>query len=427
MKFTILLFALVVTAHAKEHGSWSDLTPMPVGISDMSTTQVGSTVYFVGGCLGGQVYNADAQFYGCTGITDTVLVYNIDTETYFSLPPAPRPRYRHGAAALNGKLYVFGGRTAEDALIPEVDVFDMATQTWSLYGIMTNPASDLSGFSDGEKIYAVGGYDADYTSQSQVQTLKPPNTNWTAGPSLNSPRGDIAVVYDARGSFAMAIGGWSESNNFAAPMPTVELLDLSVPAAALSWKVVASLAKGRGDKAGVVVNGDVFVIGGEVLSEGGYSAAQESVELYDRSDDSWTTLSQQPDQPRFRFGAVAGDDAILIFGGQGDIFGTPNTAGSLYPVLSSVEQYSFKTTTASPSQQRFNDDNDKDDDDDDDNQGIYIALVVTLPVVFAAIVIMLIHYKLQRSNGQSNVRSNDTGKHFENPVFSKNEYLESSA
>ena len=54
--------------------------------------------------------------------------------------------------------------------------------------------------------------------------------------------------------------------------------------------------------------------------------------------DTWYEGGSIPSQ-RCRFVAAAHQDSIYIFGGQGALMGSHNTAGSKYPVLDVVDRY----------------------------------------------------------------------------------------
>lgn len=62
------------------------------------------------------------------------------------------------------------------------------------------------------------------------------------------------------------------------------------------------------------------------------------LQVYDVESDTWYEGGSIPSK-RFRFVAAALGDSIYIFGGQGALMGSHNTAGSKYPVLDVVDQY----------------------------------------------------------------------------------------
>ncbi len=87
---------------------------------------------------------------------------------------APRSRYRHAAAAVGGRIFLLGGVDSTESIIPQVDVFDTATATWStLSAEMPNATTDLSAFAHDGKIYVVGGFESGITKHQSPLMLDP--------------------------------------------------------------------------------------------------------------------------------------------------------------------------------------------------------------------------------------------------------------
>ncbi|PQJ15198.1 hypothetical protein BST99_05160, partial [Aureicoccus marinus] len=91
-------------------------------------------------------------------------VFDPSTGQWTSLPDAPRSRDHFHAAVLDGKIYVAGGRLSGgtggvfEPLIAEVDVYDIATQTWStLPQDLPTPRAAASVGVLNNEIYVLGG------------------------------------------------------------------------------------------------------------------------------------------------------------------------------------------------------------------------------------------------------------------------------
>ena len=94
----------------------------------------------------------------CNDITTNTTAYFPSNDSHVVLPEAPHPRYRHAAAAVGDKIFVYGGCDVTDALVTAVDVFDVPTRSWStLPNAFSQATSDNAGFVLGTKIYSVGG------------------------------------------------------------------------------------------------------------------------------------------------------------------------------------------------------------------------------------------------------------------------------
>lgn len=329
---------------------WHTKQSMPAKRSDLTATTVDEAIYLVGGCALDQAWDGSAQYpgYSCggsatNGISASTYRYFPKSNTFdTTLPDAPRPRYRHAAAAVSKSIYLFGGVDGSDNIISEVDVLNTVTGVWTtLAQNMPNATTDLSAFVHSGKVYIVGGYDATYTASKVTQVFEPDASSpWSVSSSLVQARGDhFAAVVDDK---AYVVGGFHHENNFDSPVSSLEMLDIGTGAAWVSRK---AMNISRGDKAVAVLNGIIHVVGGETKNSQGHSVPLHDVEAYDPNGDAWYFGGDIPSW-RFRFVAAAHGDSIFIFGGQGYLVGAPGADGSKYPLMDTVEEYSEKVSPA---------------------------------------------------------------------------------
>jgi len=321
---------------------WRTKQAMPSKRSDLTATTLGDAIYLVGGCDGDQEWNGNAGMYLCTGITKESVKYLPLTDSYETLPEAPRSRYRHAAAAIGSKIYVLGGCGIDDSIIAEVDIFDTQSGEWStLAEPMPSATSDLSVFVHNNKIYALGGYDRpNYNASSAMMIFDPSTDAWSVGPSLTQGRGDAAAVM--AGGLAYALGGFHH-DDWSFPMDHLESFDPTSPAN--GWSIRQGMSLARGDKAVAVLNDLLHVVGGESKNENYQSVPLMDVEVYEAAADRWHNGGSIPSH-RFRFVAAAHRSSIFIFGGQGKLSGDYEADGSSYPVLDTVDEYEESQGTA---------------------------------------------------------------------------------
>lgn len=331
---------------------WNTKQSMPGNRSDMTATTVDDAIYLIGGCVSDQVWVVDPYYsgYACGGnaansVTGSTLRYFPKTNTFdTALPAAPRPRYRHAAAAVNKKIYVFGGTGASGDIVNEVDVLDTVAGTWTtLPQQMPGATTDLSAFAYESKIYTIGGYDVNWNALTTVQIF---NTlfvqgAWEIGPQLIQGRGDAFAAID--GDKAYVVGGFHHGNDFESPISDLEMLDVGKGSS--SWVSRNNMGLARGDKAVACLNGILHVVGGETKNAQGHSIPLRDVEAYDPITNGWHFGGDIPSE-RFRFVAAAYESSIFIFGGQGYLVGTPESVGSKYPVVGIVEEYSERVSRA---------------------------------------------------------------------------------
>lgn len=165
------------------------------------------------------VLHSDGWIYIAGGIVDG---HHAGTQAWFDrlhpetgewqiLPDAPRKRDHAPAIIAGDKLYYFGGRetgrhNGSDYnqlffdTIPEVDVFDFASGTWSTLAepIPVQTAAGGAGLIDG-KIHYVGGEAGRPEAFTEMMILDPATGQWSMGAELNRARhGTNACVFDGR-------------------------------------------------------------------------------------------------------------------------------------------------------------------------------------------------------------------------------------
>ena len=111
------------------------------------------------------------------------------------------PRNHAFAAAVNGKIYVIGGRTGQAFILSAtntdvVEEFNPATNMWSIpkERMPTARSGGASG-TDGRRIYVAGGEvttTALVGAYRAVEAYDPATNSWTTLPSMPMPRHGVA-------------------------------------------------------------------------------------------------------------------------------------------------------------------------------------------------------------------------------------------
>lgn len=145
---------LAQTLRFGEPGSpdWMELSDKPTAVRDIGAVEVGGEIVVPGGCddMG--------------RATDHVEVYSPAADLWRPTAPLPSPRCGYGLAALQGKVYLFGGRTSDDAAtaLDEVLVYDPGDDEWTVSEArLPDRRSDLgaAAFARTNRIHLVGGRD----------------------------------------------------------------------------------------------------------------------------------------------------------------------------------------------------------------------------------------------------------------------------
>lgn len=156
-------------------------------------------IYIVGGIVNG--HNS--------GYVNWLDVYNPADNSWTPLQNAPHPRDHFHAAVINNKLVLAGGRTTSlatnhlnDLVVPEVDVYDFATQTWGTYpNNIPTPRGGTTSVVLGEEVIVIGGEGPLSASLAHAQTeaLNINTQTWRNFPALNTGRhGTQATVFNQK-------------------------------------------------------------------------------------------------------------------------------------------------------------------------------------------------------------------------------------
>ncbi|KAG2387885.1 hypothetical protein C9374_000735 [Naegleria lovaniensis] len=326
--------------------NWERKANMITKRSDLSAQTIGNLIYLTGGCVSSQSIAKDSS---CPSITNTMEIYNPTTKTFSSGPVMPRARYRHTTVAVAQRyMFVIGGRDLQDNIIQPVDIFDTVTSKWTTHpnaSLTSECCSDSIAFvlkdtaTGLDNIYLPGGYFANYSASNEVLILKTRNTNnegtFQRGlvSNINTKRGDsMTLTYNNRG---YVIGGFLEGD-FCNPTGIVEMYDPSQN----KWTTQKPLAHARGDGAAIMIDANLFVLGGETKDKScNFSVPVADVEKFDLRTSSWSDFVSLP-TVRFRQTGEIFGEVMYVFGGQ-----IENSTAKEYTVLDWVYAFNFTNVT----------------------------------------------------------------------------------
>jgi len=164
--------------------------------------EVRGKIHVIGGAT--TVEGSKAPFFtfmGSCNVLSTNDVYDPATDKWESRRPMAVPRNHAFAAAVNGKIYMIGGRTGHGFIQPAtntdvVEEYDPANDMWSApKERMPTPRSGGGWGTDGRRIYVAGGEVA--TKQlvgafRGIEAYEPTTNSWTTLPSMPMPRHGVA-------------------------------------------------------------------------------------------------------------------------------------------------------------------------------------------------------------------------------------------
>jgi N-acetylneuraminic acid mutarotase len=182
--------------------AWKALAPMPGKRGSAVVAQVGGKMYVVGGATtveGSKEPGINGN--GPARVVTTNEVYDPASNTWQSRAPMALGRNHAFAGAVNGKVYVIGGRVAHAFVTVSsntdiVEEYDPVSNTWS--GLKAKMPTARSGGGWGTyngRIYVAGGEVAtpDMAGAFRALEVYEPATNaWTKMPPMPMPRHGVA-------------------------------------------------------------------------------------------------------------------------------------------------------------------------------------------------------------------------------------------
>lgn len=267
------------------------------------------------------------------GPVDLVEVYSLSWGDWRQEASMLQPRAHHGAAALGGNLFVGGGEISCGGTAfcqtEKVEMYAPSTKTWSQVSSLSQARKGLAFASDEASglLYALGGVDcggdcsalsAKYLGTAEV--YNPATQAWTLLPPMPTPRADLSAgVVDSK---LYAVGGCGGEGNLenCSPLAVVEMYD----PATNTWTSVSPLVQPRHGFTLGTYGSQLIIAGGS--SSVGMDAASaatnltKTVDVFDVGDSLWYPLTRMPDP---REGLVAGNlfvgiSMLLISGETAD-------------------------------------------------------------------------------------------------------------
>jgi len=227
-------------------------------------------------------------------------IYDPTSNAWSAGVPLPTARKGPVAASVNGIIYVIGGKNlAAPGGLSIVEAYDPATAQWTTKAPMPTPRSDAAAAVIDGRICVMGGTSAAF-DLSTTECFDPTTNTWSAGSPMPTFRRDLGA--DSIGNYGYAVGGYSGGNfSGGGPgyVPTVERYDISAD----SWTSMPPMPTERANMAVAAVSGILYVVGGDNV----LNRSLSTVEAFNPSLEAWTTKTAMPV-------ALTGVGGVLIDG-----------------------------------------------------------------------------------------------------------------
>ena len=259
--------------------------------------------------------------------------YDPATDRWTKKSPMPRPAHHAALAAVNGKIYAFGGFVAPAntaiplgaAWEPIADAweFNPATDSWKPLAPLPGKRGSAIAAEVGGKIYVIGGAttmegskDPFFTAFGPARVLgtndvyDPATNTWESRNPMSVPRNHaFSGVVNGK---IYVIGGRT-GHGFILSATNTDVVEEYDPASNM-WSIPKErMPTARSGGASGTDGRRIYVAGGEVTTTE-LVGAFRAVEAYDPATNSWMTLPSMPMPRHGVAGAVIGNRFHLVSG-----------------------------------------------------------------------------------------------------------------
>jgi len=233
----------VPNAYKFDGTTWTPIAPYPsaCGVESASAVTNGTFIYIMNG----------STFCPLTYSTD-VYRYDPNTDTYTQLTSNTVGTWTQTAVYLNGKIYKMGGKNASDYQTA-LEVYDIATDTWSLGFPLPEPTGFAVSWTQSGLIFIAGGVVASGVATNSIYAYDPVNDTWTSVADLPDTRwGTASAVYGNGVVMAGGLVGGVDYQN----------VSTSTIYSEGGWVALPDMPEKRARGNGAVLDGSFYVIGG---------------------------------------------------------------------------------------------------------------------------------------------------------------------
>ena len=231
--------ATIPAASATPAASWLPRAAPPAPPGEAAATVYEGKLYLISGRAG-------------QSLSGAVLRYNPQTNRWDQRAAKPLPVRLAQAALIGEQIYVPGGRTAQDQPSDQLEIYDPRLDRWLSGARLPLPLSDYALAALEGRLYLFGGWDGK-TIQDNVWVYDPQSDRWTAQGRLPSARSQMGAA--ALNGKIFLIGGWDGRNALN------EVLSY-YPNREAPWESRAALTRPRYAMGAAALLDQVYILGG---------------------------------------------------------------------------------------------------------------------------------------------------------------------
>src|SRR3984957_5338721 len=258
---------------------WTKKTPMPRAAHHAALAAANGKIYVVGGFVPPK--DSAIPVGGAWEPIDNAWEYDPAADSWKSLPPLPGKRGSALAAEVGGKIYVIGGGTTvggskdpfftffgPSKVLATNGGYDPATNKWQSRWPVAVARNHAFGAAVNGKIYVIGGrtghgFILSATNTDVVEEYNPVSNSWRA-PKERMPTPRSGGAWGTDGRRIYVAGGEVTTTELVGAFKAIEAYDVLTN----SWMTLPSMPMPRHGVAGAVIGNRFHLVSGMVQSAG---------------------------------------------------------------------------------------------------------------------------------------------------------------
>ena len=258
---------------------WTKKQPMPRPAHHAALAAANGKIYVMGGFVPPK--DTAIPVGGAWEPIDNAWAYDPGADSWKSLPPLPGKRGSALAAEVGGKIYVIGGATTADGskdpfftffgpskVLSTNDVYDPATNKWESRTPMSVARNHAFGGAVNGKIYVIGGrtghaFILSATNTDVVEEYNPVSNSWSA-PKERMPTARSGGAWGTDGRRIYVAGGEVTTTELVGAFRAIEAYDTLTN----SWMTLPPMPMPRHGVAGAVIGNRFHLVSGMIQSAG---------------------------------------------------------------------------------------------------------------------------------------------------------------
>ncbi len=226
---------------------------------------------------------------------------------------APTARHENAFVALDGRLYLLGGRGDRP-----LEIFDPVSGRWSRGTAPPFEVHHVQAVAHEGRLWLLGALTGDFPDEPAVPavwTYDPVADAWQEGPSIPAHRRRGASGVAVHDGLIYLVGGVTRGHT-GGYVPWLDVLD---PASG-AWRELQDAPHARDHFHAAVLDGRLYAAGGRTSAHGSDAPMRSvaAVDVYDIAAGTWSTLDAPIPTPRSGTATLAHAGRVLVLGGESD-------------------------------------------------------------------------------------------------------------